>query len=96
MSTLQKWVVREFALRFCADFAKILSTLCGVIFLMSTFTLGGGITNVNAWQLEGVGGKKEADFGQRKLLKNGYFLNKHLIWKSLVNNFCPKLSLMFV
>ena len=39
----------------------------GVIFLMSTLTLGGGIANVNACQLEGVGGKNEANFGQRKL-----------------------------
>ena len=39
----------------------------GVIFLMSTLTLGGGIANVNACQLEWVGGKNEANFGQRKL-----------------------------
>ena len=34
---------------------------------MSTLTLGGSIVNVNARQREGVGGKKEVNFGQRKL-----------------------------
>ena len=34
---------------------------------MSTLTLGGSIANVNVCQPEGVGGKKEANFGQRKL-----------------------------
>ena len=36
---------------------------------MSTLTLGGSIANVNVFQpeLRGIGGKKETNFGQRKL-----------------------------
>ena len=39
---------------------------------MSTLTLGGSIVNVNARQREGVGGKKEVNFGQRKLWTSPY------------------------
>ena len=34
---------------------------------MSTLTLGGSIANVNTCQLDGVGDRKEVNFGQRKL-----------------------------